>query len=72
MVVENIVHGWKPWAARFLIGPNGAIFVTGGELETEGFSRSTVTAGLTLAGYFSLVAILAVVTFRRRDLASAV
>jgi hypothetical protein len=72
MVVENIVHGWKPWAGRFLIGPNGAIFVTGGELETESWSRSTVTAGLTLVGYFTLVAAAAVVSFRRRDLASAV
>ena len=51
MVVENIVHAWKPWAARFLLGPNGAVFVTGADLETEEFSRSAVTAGLTLTAY---------------------
>ena len=51
MVVENIVHAWKPWAARFLLGPNGAVFVTGRDLDTAEFSRSTATAGLTLLGY---------------------
>ena len=71
MVVENIVHAWKPWAARFLLGPNGAVFVTGADLETEEFSRSAVTAGLTLTAYVGVVALLAVATFKRRDLASA-
>jgi ABC-type transport system involved in multi-copper enzyme maturation permease subunit len=70
MVVESIVHAWKPWASRFLLGPNGAIFVTGGDLDTEGFTRSTTTAGLTLLAYAGIAAVLAVVTFRRRDLAS--
>ena len=70
MVVENIVHAWKPWATRFLLGPNGAVFVTGQGLETESFSRSTATAGLTLLGYAMAAGCVAVVTFRRRDLAS--
>lgn len=71
MVVESLVGGWKPWATRFLLGPNGAVFVTGGSLETDEFTRSTLTAGLTLAGYVVLGGMVAVATFRRRDLASA-
>ena len=70
MVVENIVHVWKPWAGRFLVGPNGAVFVTGRDLDTAEFSRSTTTAGLTLLAYTCLAGAAAVVTFRRRDLAS--
>ena len=71
MVVENIVHVWKPWAARFLVGPNGAVFVTGtGPRRRAEFSRSTATAGLTLLAYTCLAGAVAVVTFRRRDLAS--
>ena len=71
MVVENIVHAWKPWAARFLLGPNGAVFVSGADLETEQFTRSTTTAGLTLLGYVVVIGSVAVATFRQRDLASA-
>lgn len=70
MVVESIVHAWKPWAGRFLVGANGAVFVTGRDLDDAPFTRSTVTAGLTLLGYAALAGIAAVVTFRRRDIAS--
>lgn len=70
MVVESIVHAWKPWATRFLLGPNGALFVSGADLDTEEFTRSTMTAGLTLAGYAGVVALLAVTIFSRRDVAS--
>ncbi len=71
MVVENIVHAWKPWAARFLLGPNGAIFVTGADLETEQFTRGTLTAGLTLAAYVAAIAVIATVSFSRRDVVAS-
>jgi ABC-2 type transport system permease protein len=70
MVVESIVGAWKPWAMRFLVGPNSAVFATGRDLEDEAFSRSTTAAGLTLLGYAVVAALVAVGTFRRRDLAS--
>ena len=53
------------------LGENGAIFVSGADLETETFTRSTTTAGLTLLGYAALVATIAVMTFRQRDIAGA-
>jgi ABC-2 family transporter protein len=70
MVFENIIHAWKPWATRFLLGPNGAVFTTGGKLDTEEFTRSTTTAGLTLLGYAVAISTVAILVFRRRDLAS--
>ena len=71
LIVENLLRAWKPWTGRFLVGENGAIFVSGGDLHTESFTRSTTTAGLTLLGYVLLTALLAVATFWRRDLASS-
>jgi hypothetical protein len=71
MIFENLLRAWKPWVGRFLVGENGAIFVSGAKLDTETFTRSTTTAGLTLLGYVLVVAVLAVGTFWRRDLASA-
>ena len=71
MIFENLLRAWKPWVGRFLIGENSAIFVSGAKLEDEMFSRSTSTAGLTLLGYVLVLAVLAVATFWRRDLASS-
>ena len=34
LIFENLVRAWKPWSARFLIGENGAMFITGADLET--------------------------------------
>jgi ABC-type transport system involved in multi-copper enzyme maturation permease subunit len=70
LVFENLVRAWKPWSARYLIGENGAVFITGADLETAPFSRSTMTAGLTLASYVAVLTVIAVVSFWRRDLAS--
>lgn len=71
MIGENLVRAWKPWSSRFLLGENSAIFVTGADLATASFTRSTLTAALTLTGYAALAGILAVTSFARRDLASA-
>lgn len=71
MIFENLVRAWKPWSSRFLLGENGAIFVTGADLLTASFTRSTLTAALTLTGYAAFAALLAVASFARRDLASA-
>ena len=71
LLVENLLRAWKPWSGRFLLGENAARFITGMELENVEFSRSTVAAAATLVTYVALAAVVAVVTFRRRDLASA-
>ena len=70
LIFENLLRAWKPWTGRFLVGENGAIFVTGADLEHEAFTRSTTTAGLTLLGYVVVTAVIAVATFWRRDLAA--
>ncbi|MFL6204923.1 MAG: hypothetical protein ACJ739_06200 [Acidimicrobiales bacterium] len=71
LIIENLLRAWKPWTGRFLVGENGAIFVSGADLHTEDFTRSTTTAGLTLLGYVLVTALAAVATFWRRDLASS-
>jgi hypothetical protein len=71
LIFENLLRAWKPWTGRFLVGENGAIFVSGANLDTETFTRSTTTAGLTLLGYVTVTALVAVATFWRRDLASS-
>jgi ABC-2 family transporter protein len=71
MLFENLLRAWKPWSARYLLGENGARFIVGVELEDVDFTRSTTAAALTLVGYATLTATIAIVTFWRRDLASA-
>jgi hypothetical protein len=71
VIVENLLRTWKPWSGRFLLGENGAVFVTGADLTDEAFSRSTISAGLTLVAYVSAVALVAVAGFWRRDLATS-
>ncbi|MGQ0831982.1 MAG: hypothetical protein ACT4OV_09925 [Microthrixaceae bacterium] len=71
IILENLLRAWKPWMSRFLLGENGAIFATGADLHTEGFTRSPLAAGLTLTGYVGAIGLVAVASFWRRDLASA-
>jgi hypothetical protein len=71
IIFENLLRAWKPWAARFLLGENGAVFVTGANLESREFARSTLAAGCTLTAYAGAVAFVAVAAFWRRDLAAA-
>ena len=71
LLVENLLRAWKPWSARYLMGENAARFLTGVELEDVGFTRSTAAAGATLVAYAALAAVVAVVTFWRRDLATS-
>jgi len=70
ILVENLLRAWKPWTGRFLLGENTARFVNGVELPDVEFTRSTVSAGLTLVFYAALMAAVAVGSFWRRDLAS--
>ena len=67
---ENLVRAWKPWSGRYLLGENGALFITGGGVDGLPFSRSATAAALTLVSYAALMAAIAVVSFWRRDLAT--
>ena len=71
IIVENLLRALKPWTARFLLGENGAVFVSGADLTTESFTRSTAAAGLTLTAYVAIVALVAAASFWSRDLAVA-
>ena len=71
MLFENLVRAWKPWTSRYLLGENGAIFITAGEVGDISFSRSTAAAALTLLFYVAVMASAAVASFWRRDVASA-
>jgi len=46
------------------------IFLTGGRVNGLSFTRSTVTATLTIVVYIAAVAAVATLLFRRRDIAT--
>ncbi len=68
--LEGAVRGIWPDRARWLIGENSAVLVTAADLDGEAFSRSVLTAGLTLSGNVAVLVATAVQLFRRRDQAS--
>ena len=69
-VVEAILRAWKPMLARWLLGENATIFLTGRRLDNAVFDRPVALASVTLVGYALALAALAVVTFRNRDIAA--
>jgi ABC-2 type transport system permease protein len=69
-VVEGVLRAWKPWLGRWLISENATIFLTGGRVNGLSFTRSTVTATLTIVVYIAAVAAVATLLFRRRDVAT--
>lgn len=69
-VVEAVVRAWKPRMARWLIGENSAIFLTGKRLENAPFDRPVVLAAVTLVGFAVAFVAVAAVTLNRRDVAA--
>lgn len=69
-VVEAVVRAWKPRMARWLIGENSAIFLTGRPLENVPFERPVALAAITLAGFAVAFVAVAAVTLNRRDVAA--
>jgi ABC-type transport system involved in multi-copper enzyme maturation permease subunit len=65
-VLEGIIRGTRPGWTRWLIGDNASAFI-GGQSETG--MRSGVAAGLLLALYVGVIGWIAVMAFRRRDVA---
>ncbi|MGH9282574.1 MAG: hypothetical protein ACRD0S_06505 [Acidimicrobiales bacterium] len=66
-VGEAIVRAWKPKMARWLVGENSAIFLTGERLDGAPFERGVALAAVTLVGFMLALAALATLTFRTRD-----
>ncbi len=69
-VLEGVLRAWKPWLGRGLISENAVIFLTDGRVAGLPFTRSTLTATLTVVIYVVTVAAVATVLFRRRDVAT--
>lgn len=68
-IVEAILRAWKPLQARWLLGENATIFLTGRRLDNAPFERPVALAWATLLGYTVALVVLAAVTFRNRDVA---
>lgn len=66
-VFEALVRGLKPGWQRWLMGENGAIFLTGRQLRTAGFERTVLEAGLILGLYLTLILGAGAFIFSRRD-----
>ena len=68
-IVEAILRAWRPLQARWLLGENATIFLTGRRLDGVPFDRPVELAWATLLGYAVALVVLAAVTFRNRDVA---
>ena len=69
-VLEGVLRAWKPWVGRWLVSENAAIFLSDGRASGLSFTRSTMTATLTVVVYVAAVAGVATLLFRRRDIAT--
>lgn len=70
-VVENLLRGWKPAWASWLVGENMTMVVTWGEIEGVSFTRSPGVALATILVYSAIVAVTAGLVFARRDVGGA-
>jgi hypothetical protein len=68
-ILETTVRAQWPERGRWLLAENTAVLVTAADLEDAEFTRSVTTAGLTLCGYVIVLVAVALLLFRRRDLA---
>jgi hypothetical protein len=68
-VVEALIRGFKPSLARWLIGSNGVIVVTGKDTGINPFSDhvSLAAASITLLAYAAALVVMAGLSFRARD-----
>ena len=68
-IIETAVRAKWPERARWLLGENTAVLATASDLEGAVFTRDVATAALTLCGYVAVLVAIALLLFRRRDLA---
>lgn len=70
-IVEGTVRANWPARGRWLVAENTVVLVTAADLEGAEFTRGVATAGLTLCGYAGVLVAVALLVFRRRDLAGS-
>lgn len=70
VIGENILRAWKPQQARWLLGENATIFLTGRRLEGVPYERPVALATVTLVGYALAIAAAAALSLRNRDVAA--
>ena len=70
VVGENILRAWKPQQARWLLGENATIFLTGRRLRGVPYERPVALATVTLVGYALAIAAAAALSLRNRDVAA--
>lgn len=66
-IFEALVRGLKPGWQRWLIGENGAVFLTGREPRGIDFERTVLEAGLILGVYLAAIVGTGYMVFARRD-----
>lgn len=67
-ILESLVRGLKPSWSDWLLGDNLGLFLFGGG-DLNFLGHSQIAAGLVLLGYASVLAVVALVTFRAREIA---
>lgn len=68
VIVENVVRGFRPGWAGWLLTDNAGLFVIGDPSDFA-IGRSTVGAGIYLAAMALLIVVAAAAVFRARDIA---
>ncbi|MDP9404544.1 MAG: hypothetical protein M3P85_14775 [Actinomycetota bacterium] len=66
-VFEALVRALKPGWQRWLMGDNGAVFLTGRQLRTANFERTVLEAAVILAVYLAATLAAGAFVFARRD-----
>ncbi|MBA3430190.1 MAG: ABC transporter permease subunit [Actinobacteria bacterium] len=67
-VIEGLIRGYKPAWTDWLVGDNAALVLVG-RIEVNHLGHSEAAAGLLLVGYSAAIFGIALVFFRRRDVA---
>lgn len=71
LIIEGLIRGYKPGLARFLVAENVVTVVSWARIDDVEFDRGPVLALSTLTFYLGAIAVVAGLTFWRRDVAAA-
>jgi ABC-type transport system involved in multi-copper enzyme maturation permease subunit len=66
-VIEGLVRGLRPRLINWLVADNAAVFITGEEISMPFLDRTVVESGLLLLIYTLILAVIAMVFFKARD-----